>query len=31
MIVAAKLVMLAIWLGAATSKINHHFPFISRR
>ena len=28
MIVAAKLVMLAIWLGAATSKINHHFPFV---
>ena len=26
MIVAAKLVMLAIWWGAATSKLNHHFP-----
>jgi hypothetical protein len=25
-IVAAKLVMLAIWWGAATSKLNHHFP-----
>ncbi|MDW5609713.1 DUF3556 domain-containing protein [Mycolicibacterium sp. D5.8-2] len=28
MIVAAKLVMLAIWLGAATSKLNRHFPFV---
>lgn len=28
MIVAAKLVMLAIWIGAATSKLNHHFPFV---
>lgn len=26
MIVAAKLILLAIWWGAATSKINHHFP-----
>ncbi len=25
-IVAAKLVMLMIWWGAATSKLNHHFP-----
>ncbi|MFV8048739.1 DUF3556 domain-containing protein [Mycobacterium sp. 48b] len=28
MIVAAKLVMLAIWIGAATSKLNRHFPFV---
>ncbi|GAA3523439.1 DUF3556 domain-containing protein [Aeromicrobium panaciterrae] len=28
MIVAAKLVMVAIWWGAATSKLNHHFPFV---
>lgn len=28
MIVAAKLVMLAIWMGAATSKLNRHFPFV---
>lgn len=28
MIVAAKLVMLAVWLGAATSKLNRHFPFV---
>jgi hypothetical protein len=27
-IVAAKLVMLAIWIGAATSKLNRHFPFV---
>ncbi len=27
-IVAAKLVMLAVWLGAATSKLNRHFPFV---
>ena len=27
-ITAAKFVMLAIWWGAATSKINHHFPFV---
>lgn len=26
MIVAAKLVLVAIWWGAATSKLNHHFP-----
>ncbi|UDY25180.1 DUF3556 domain-containing protein [Nocardioides sp. Kera G14] len=28
MIVAAKLVMLAIWWGAATSKLNRHFPYV---
>ena len=28
MIIAAKLVCLVIWLGAATSKINKHFPFV---
>ncbi|QUR68601.1 DUF3556 domain-containing protein [Mycobacterium spongiae] len=28
MIVAAKLVFLVIWLGAATSKLNRHFPFV---
>ena len=28
MIVAAKLVMLVIWMGAATSKFNKHFPFV---
>lgn len=27
-IVAAKLVCLVIWLGAATSKLNKHFPFV---
>jgi Transmembrane protein of unknown function (DUF3556) len=27
-IIAAKLVCLAIWLGAATSKLNKHFPFV---
>ncbi|WP_099023990.1 DUF3556 domain-containing protein [Mycolicibacterium palauense] len=27
-VVAAKLVCLAIWLGAATSKLNKHFPFV---
>ena len=26
--VAAKLVMLVIWWGAATSKVNQHFPFV---
>lgn len=26
MIVAAKLVFLVIWIGAATSKLNRHFP-----
>jgi len=28
MIIAAKLVCLVIWLGAATSKLNRHFPFV---
>lgn len=28
MIVAAKVVLLVIWLGAATSKLNKHFPFV---
>jgi Transmembrane protein of unknown function (DUF3556) len=28
MLVAAKCVMLAIWLGAAVSKVNHHFPYV---
>ncbi|WP_101952537.1 DUF3556 domain-containing protein [Mycobacterium sp. 3519A] len=28
MIIAAKLVCLTIWLGAATSKLNKHFPFV---
>jgi hypothetical protein len=28
MIVAAKLVFLLIWMGAATSKLNKHFPFV---
>ncbi|MGV0836047.1 DUF3556 domain-containing protein [Mycolicibacterium thermoresistibile] len=28
MIVAAKVVFLIIWLGAATSKLNKHFPFV---
>jgi hypothetical protein len=27
-IVGAKLVMLLIWIGAATSKLNRHFPFV---
>ncbi|AKS32913.1 DUF3556 domain-containing protein [Mycolicibacterium goodii] len=27
-ILAAKLVCLVIWLGAATSKLNKHFPFV---
>lgn len=27
-ILAAKLVCMVIWLGAATSKINKHFPFV---
>ena len=27
-IIAAKLVCLAIWVGAATSKLNKHFPFV---
>jgi hypothetical protein len=28
MIVAAKIVMLIVWVGAATSKFNKHFPFV---
>lgn len=28
MIVAAKLIFVVIWMGAATSKLNHHFPFV---
>lgn len=28
MIIAAKLVCLVIWMGAATSKLNKHFPFV---
>jgi hypothetical protein len=28
MVIAAKLVCLVIWLGAATSKLNRHFPFV---
>ena len=28
MIVAAKCVFLVIWMGAATSKLNKHFPFV---
>jgi hypothetical protein len=28
MIVAAQLVFLCIWLGAASSKLNRHFPFV---
>ena len=28
MIVAAKLIMIALWWGAATSKLNKHFPFV---
>jgi hypothetical protein len=28
MIIGAKLVCLVIWLGAATSKLNRHFPFV---
>ncbi|GAA4366036.1 DUF3556 domain-containing protein [Nocardioides caricicola] len=27
-VVAAQLVMLAIWWGAATSKLNRHFPYV---
>jgi hypothetical protein len=27
-VVAAKLVMVVIWWGAATSKLNRHFPFV---
>ncbi|MFZ0141057.1 MAG: DUF3556 domain-containing protein [Aeromicrobium sp.] len=28
MVLAAKLIMLALWWGAASSKVNHHFPFV---
>ena len=28
MVVGFKLVMLALWWGAATSKLNHHFPYV---
>jgi hypothetical protein len=28
MIIAAKVVFLIIWMGAATSKLNKHFPFV---
>jgi len=28
MIVAAQLVFICIWWGAAASKLNHHFPFV---
>ncbi|HET9875461.1 MAG TPA: DUF3556 domain-containing protein [Mycobacterium sp.] len=28
MIVAAKIVFVIIWMGAATSKLNRHFPFV---
>ncbi|MET7904634.1 DUF3556 domain-containing protein [Streptomyces sp. NPDC005336] len=28
MIIALKLIMIAVWWGAATSKLNHHFPFV---
>ncbi len=28
MIVAAQLVLVCIWWGAASSKLNHHFPFV---
>ncbi len=28
MFIGFKLVMLALWWGAATSKLNHHFPFV---
>jgi len=27
-IAAFKLIMLALWWGAATSKLNHHFPYV---
>ena len=27
-IAAFKIVMLALWWGAATSKLNHHFPYV---
>jgi hypothetical protein len=28
MIIALKLIMVALWWGAATSKLNRHFPFV---
>ncbi|PQP21941.1 DUF3556 domain-containing protein [Rhodococcus opacus] len=28
MMVGFKLIMLALWWGAATSKLNHHFPYV---
>lgn len=28
MVLGAKLIMLALWWGAATSKLNRHFPFV---
>jgi Transmembrane protein of unknown function (DUF3556) len=28
MVVAAKLVMVVVWIGAAASKLNRHFPFV---
>ncbi|MGW3340855.1 DUF3556 domain-containing protein [Streptomyces sp. NPDC001009] len=28
MLIGFELIMLAIWWGAATSKLNHHFPFV---
>lgn len=28
MMIGFKLVMLALWWGAATSKLNHHFPYV---
>lgn len=28
LIIAAKLICMVIWLGAATSKLNRHFPFV---
>ena len=31
MIAGLKLIMLALWWGAATSKLNRHFPFVVRR
>jgi hypothetical protein len=29
MIISLKLIMIAVWWGAATSKLNHHFPFVT--
>jgi len=28
MVIAAELIMLALWWGAATSKLNQHFPYV---